>query len=140
MKSKSLIPILLLGFAIIVASAGCGGAKIDPGPEIAMLKQSMETIILAFKSGNPEVAHGSLHDVGFLLNQIDQKVKQLALPQEKRDKISGHTETLRKEFQVLDGYLHGEELPEDYDVTPVAEILREAHSKLKESLAAEVKS
>lgn len=125
---------------VVILCLGCGNAIDDMATNFDLLSSSTEEIIEAFETGDPESAHNSLHNVDFLITQIAQEAKSQGLSPDKESEIRQHAETLLDEFQVLDGYLHGEEIPEDYDFSPVATKLRESLAKLREALGVETAS
>ena len=124
----------------VMLCLGCSNANDGMANNLDLLTSATEEIINAFETGEPESAHNNLHNVDFLITQIAQKAKSQELSSEKESEIKQHAEALLDEFQVLDSYLHGTEVPEDYDFAPVATKLRESLAKLKEALGMEVAS
>ncbi|MFG0264689.1 MAG: hypothetical protein ACF8AM_05975 [Rhodopirellula sp. JB055] len=66
-------------------------------------------ITSAFAEGEPDNAHGELHDIGHLIESLPDLAKKAGLPEPKLEKVGEVTETLMDAFGELDHTLHGGE-------------------------------
>lgn len=76
---------------------------------IDLIKDTGSKITSAFAQGEPEDAHGELHEIGHLIESLPGLAKKAGLPEPKLEKVGEVTETLMDAFGELDHTLHGGE-------------------------------
>ena len=125
----------ICAFAIsmaVLAVTGCGVAEQDaPGPvmtagshddhghghahpetlaeAITELKELRDTVRDAFAKNDEDAAHGPLHDVGHLLEDVNELAEKSALTAEQQATIRTSTDTLFDAFGAVDNTMHGKE-------------------------------
>lgn len=154
MKIKQLIPVILVCSVFVF---GCVGEKPAPQAggghdhdhdhghegghhhpetfaeavaEIAEMKTAIQT---ALSEGDTDKADGPVHEIGHILEELEELAKKAELSEEQIAEVKAATETLFASFAALDETIHGKEDGKSWD--DVGEDINAAVTKL-ETLAA----
>ncbi len=122
---KSLVKLAMVGLAIV--SVGCEPAP-KPAPKdaasasdhghehpetlaaaVTELESVCATIKAAYAKDDSEAAHGPLHDVGHLLEQVPALIETSSLDAAGKEEAKKATESLFQAFGDVDKGMHGEE-------------------------------
>ncbi|MEM9586245.1 MAG: hypothetical protein AAGA03_03110 [Planctomycetota bacterium] len=86
---------------------GDGGHPESFAEAVEQVKEVGGRITRAFASGDPNKAHGDLHEIGHLIGALPELAKKAGVPSEKMETVRTVTEALLDSFEALDGTLHG---------------------------------
>ena len=94
-----------------------GGGHAHPetlGEALAELTELRDTVRDAFKNEDTEAAHGPLHDVGHLLDEVSEFADGAELSAEAKATITTNVETLLDAFGAVDKKMHSADEGSDY--------------------------
>ncbi|MEZ6124564.1 MAG: hypothetical protein R3C49_15505 [Planctomycetaceae bacterium] len=91
------------------------------GAALAELTELRNTVRDAFAKNDTETAHEPLHDVGHLLNEVDELAGETDLSDDVKAAIKGHVTTLMDAFGAVDKKMHSESGEEGSDYSAVSE-------------------
>ena len=80
----------------------------------AEVTELRDTVRDAFKEGDKDTAHGPLHDVGHLLEDLEGLVQEAELSDEAKATIKTNIDTLFESFGAVDDKMHDSEEGSDY--------------------------
>ena len=87
-----------------------GHAHAETLPEVlAELTELRNTVRDAFAKDDGEAAHGSLHDVGHVLEEVSELAGEAQLSDEAKATIESNVETLLDAFGAVDKSMHSED-------------------------------
>ncbi len=130
----------LIFLSLSLLAFGCAEQK-QTAPRVT-LKQTVakvsdltEQILTAFEKGDFQAADPPLHQIGYALTEVFKQAKARAISSEKLLAVKSHINELLDGFEgELHDFMHDGQVPEDYDIAPLAKKLRTTIAKLKNDL------
>lgn len=93
---------------------GEGGHPETLGEALHQLTELRDTVRDAFANDDADTAHGPLHNVGHLINEVAELAKKAGLSEEASGVIASNTEILMDSFGAVDKKMHSAEEGSDY--------------------------
>ena len=114
-------------------SHGGGGHPETLGDAIHALTELRDTVRDAFANNDTETAHGPLHDVGHLLEEVSELGGEADLSEEAKATIETNVEALLDAFGAVDRKMHSGDESEGSDYKDVSEKIDAAIAAITEA-------